>query len=196
MMETIEQTNGRFFTFLTQLKLAYAQAGRPLEEATLGEVAKSLSFAVPCLDSEIAAVFSAAKGLADVPTQKTLQKALGMVRKDPSRFEVRYDPKPSGRDSAQRAFEISEAFRQFEDFCESHGLHDAYLFATEKSGGKWAHPDSLQKLKRRAAELGFRYIPVTLPKPGPTMSYEEYVRRTGDDRISRIITSKGVQYEQ
>lgn len=165
----VQQSNGRAFVFLTELKLAYSAAGKPLSDQTLCEVARRLSESVPCEDAEIVPMFARAKDMADVPTQRTLVRALEQIRDDIPAVQ----PQAQGEVEFARLWERCKAFEQLQNFCYRNGMTEQFFYATEKIDGKWAHPYQLEKLKSYARNMGFRYVPDRLPRKAPPMQEEE-----------------------
>lgn len=143
--------NRRVALFARELRNAYAQAGRPMSDDTLVQVASSLSESVKCKDAEIGAVFAEAKATADIPTQRQLTEALGRLRARACLTEA------LPREQAERIMRRARLFGQLRDFCYSHGLAGAFFDATEKRDGRWADPGLLRDLQRRAMGMGFRY---------------------------------------
>lgn len=143
--------NRRVALFARELRNAYAQAGRPLSDDTLVQVASSLSESVKCRDSEVVAVFSEAKAASDIPTLRQLLDALGRLRSRSCLTEA------LPREQAERIFRRAKLFGQLRDFCYSHGLTGAFFDATEKRDGRWANPGLLREVQRRAMGMGFRY---------------------------------------
>lgn len=143
--------NRRVALFARELRNAYAQAGRPLSDDTLVQVASSLSESVKCRDSEVAAVFSEAKAASDIPTLRQLLDALGRLRSRSCLTEA------LPREQAERIFRRAKLFGQLRDFCYSHGLTGDFFDATEKRDGRWANPGLLREVQRRAMGMGFRY---------------------------------------
>lgn len=143
--------NRRVALFARELRNAYAQAGHPLSDDTLVQVASSLSESVKCRDSEVGAVFAEAKAVADVPTQRQLSEALGRLRARACLTEA------LPREQAERIMRRARLFGQLRDFCYMNGLAGAFLDATEKRDGKWANPELLRDVQRRAMGMGFRY---------------------------------------
>lgn len=143
--------NRRVALFARELRNAYAQAGRPMSDDTLVQVAHSLSESVKCRDEEVGAVFAEAKSTADIPTQRQLLDALARLRSRACLTEA------LPREQAERIFRRAKLFGQLRDFCYLHGLAGAFLDATEKRDGRWANPGLLRDVQRRAKGLGFRY---------------------------------------
>ncbi len=143
--------NRRVALFARELRNAYAQAGHPLSDDTLVQVASSLSESVKCRDSEVGAVFAEAKAVADVPTQRQLSEALGRLRARACLTEA------LPREQAERIMRRARLFGQLRDFCYMNGLAGAFFDATEKRDGKWANPELLRDVQRRAMGMGFRY---------------------------------------
>ncbi len=144
--------NRRVALFARELRNAYAQAGRPMSDDTLVQVAHSLSEAVRCRDSEVATVFAEAKAAADIPTQRQLLDALARLR---SRACLTEALPP---EQAERIARRAALFGQLRDFCYLHGLAGEFLDATARGdGGRWANPGLLREVQRRAIGLGFRY---------------------------------------
>lgn len=143
--------NRRVALFARELRNAYAQAGHPLSDDTLVQVASSLSESVKCRDSEVGAVFAEAKATADVPTQRQLSEALGRLRARACLTEA------LPREQAERIMRRARLFGQLRDFCYMNGLAGAFFDATEKRDGKWANPELLRDVQRRAMGMGFRY---------------------------------------
>lgn len=143
--------NRRVALFARELRNAYAQAGHPLSDDTLVQVASCLSESVKCRDSEVGAVFAEAKAVADVPTQRQLSEALGRLRARACLTEA------LPREQAERIMRRARLFGQLRDFCYMNGLAGAFFDATEKRDGKWANPELLRDVQRRAMGMGFRY---------------------------------------
>lgn len=143
--------NRRVALFARELRNAYAQAGHPLSDDTLVQVASSLSESVKCRDSEVGAVFAEAKAVADVPTQRQLSEALGRLRARACLTEA------LPREQAERIMRRARLFGQLRDFCYMNGLAGAFFDATEKRDGRWANPELLRDVQRRAMGMGFRY---------------------------------------
>ena len=143
--------NRRVALFARELRNAYAQAGHPLSDDTLVQVASSISESVKCRDSEVGAVFAEAKAVADVPTQRQLSEALGRLRARACLTEA------LPREQAERIMRRARLFGQLRDFCYMNGLAGAFFDATEKRDGKWANPELLRDVQRRAMGMGFRY---------------------------------------
>lgn len=143
--------NRRVALFARELRNAYAQAGRPMSDDTLVQVASSLSESVKCKDSEVGAVFAEAKATADIPTLRQLLDALARLRSRSCLTEA------LPREQAERIMRRARLFGQLRDFCYSHGLTGAFLDATEKRDGRWADPGLLRDVQRRAMGMGFRY---------------------------------------
>lgn len=143
--------NRRVALFARELRNAYAQAGRPMSDDTLVQVASSLSESVKCKDSEVGAVFAEAKATADIPTLRQLLDALGRLRSRSCLTEAL----PRGQ--AERIMRRARLFGQLRDFCYAHGLAGAFFDATEKRDGRWAKPELLRDVQRRAMGMGFRY---------------------------------------
>lgn len=143
--------NRRVALFARELRNAYAQAGRPMSDDTLVQVAHSLSESVKCRDSEVGAVFAEAKATADIPTQRQLIDALGRLRSRSCLTEA------LPKEQAERIMRRARLFGQLRDFCYSHGLTGAFFDATEKRDGRWAKPELLRDVQRRAMGMGFRY---------------------------------------
>lgn len=143
--------NRRVALFARELRNAYAQAGHPLSDDTLVQVASSISESVKCRDSEVGAVFAEAKATADVPTQRQLSEALGRLRARACLTEA------LPREQAERIMRRARLFGQLRDFCYMNGLAGAFFDATEKRDGKWANPELLRDVQRRAMGMGFRY---------------------------------------
>lgn len=143
--------NRRVALFARELRNAYAQAGHPLSDDTLVQVASSLSESVKCRDSEVGAVFAEAKATADVPTQRQLSEALGRLRARACLTEA------LPQEQAERIMRRARLFGQLRDFCYMNGLAGAFFDATEKRDGKWANPELLRDVQRRAMGMGFRY---------------------------------------
>lgn len=143
--------NRRVALFARELRNAYAQAGRPMSDDTLVQVASSLSESVKCKDSEVGAVFAEAKAVADIPTLRQLLDALGRLRSRSCLTEAL----PRGQ--AERIMRRARLFGQLRDFCYAHGLAGAFFDATEKRDGRWANPGLLRDVQRRAMGMGFRY---------------------------------------
>ena len=143
--------NRRVALFARELRNAYAQAGHPLSDDTLVQVASSISESVKCRDSEVGAVFAEAKAVADVPTQRQLSEALVRLRARACLTEA------LPREQAERIMRRARLFGQLRDFCYMNGLAGAFFDATEKRDGKWANPELLRDVQRRAMGMGFRY---------------------------------------
>ena len=143
--------NRRVALFARELRNAYAQAGHPLSDDTLVQVASSISESVKCRDSEVGAVFAEAKAAADIPTQRQLSEALVRLRARACLTEA------LPREQAERIMRRARLFGQLRDFCYSHGLAGAFFDATEKRDGRWAKPELLRDVQRRAMGMGFRY---------------------------------------
>lgn len=143
--------NRRVALFARELRNAYAQAGRPMSDDTLVQVASSLSESVNCKDSEVGAVFAEAKATADIPTLRQLLDALGRLRSRSCLTEA------LPREQAERIMRRARLFGQLRDFCYTHGLTDAFVDATEKRDGRWANPGLLRDVQRCAMGMGFRY---------------------------------------
>lgn len=143
--------NRRVALFARELRNAYAQAGHPLSDDTLVQVASSLSESVKCRDSEVGAVFAEAKATADIPTQRQLSEALGRLRARACLTEA------LPREQAERIMRRARLFGQLRDFCYMNGLAGAFFDATEKRDGRWANPELLRDVQRRAMGMGFRY---------------------------------------
>lgn len=143
--------NRRVALFARELRNAYAQAGHPLSDDTLVQVASSLSESVKCKDAEVGAVFAEAKATADIPTQRQLSEALGRLRARACLTEA------LPREQAERIMRRARLFGQLRDFCYMNGLAGAFFDATEKRDGKWANPELLRDVQRRAMGMGFRY---------------------------------------
>lgn len=143
--------NRRVALFARELRNAYAQAGRPMSDDTLVQVASSLSESVKCKDSEVGAVFAEAKAVADIPTLRQLLDALGRLRSRSCLTEA------LPREQAERIMRRARLFGQLRDFCYAHGLAGAFFDATEKRDGRWAKPELLRDVQRRAMGMGFRY---------------------------------------
>lgn len=143
--------NRRVALFARELRNAYAQAGHPLSDDTLVQVASSISESVKCRDSEVGAVFAEAKAVADVPTQRQLSEALVRLRSRSCLTEA------LPREQAERIMRRARLFGQLRDFCYMNGLAGAFFDATEKRDGKWANPELLRDVQRRAMGMGFRY---------------------------------------
>lgn len=144
--------NRRVALFARELRNAYAQAGRPMSDDTLVQVASSLSEAVKCRDSEVATVFAEAKATADIPTQRQLLDALARLRSRACLTEA------LPREQAERILRRASLFGQLQRFCYLHGLAGDFLDATERGdGGRWANPGLLKDVQRRARAMGFRY---------------------------------------
>lgn len=144
--------NRRVALFARELRNAYAQAGRPMSDDTLVQVAHSLSETVRCKDGEVPSVFAEAKATADIPTQRQLLDALGRLRSRACLTEA------LPREQADRIFRKARLFGQLQRFCYLNGLAGDFLDATVRGdGGRWAAPERLRDLQRRAMALGFRY---------------------------------------
>lgn len=143
--------NRRVALFARELRNAYAQAGRPMSDDTLVQVASSLSESVKCKDSEVGAVFAEAKATEDIPTLRQLLDALGRLRSRSCLTEA------LPREQAERIMRRARLFGQLRDFCYAHGLAGAFFDATEKRDGRWAKPELLRDVQRRAMGMGFRY---------------------------------------
>ncbi len=143
--------NRRVALFARELRNAYAQAGHPLSDDTLLQVASSLSGAVKCADAEIPLVFAEAKAVTDIPTLRQLLDAVARIRTRSCITEA------LPQEEADRITRRASLYRQLQDFCYRHGLADAFLDATEKTDGRWARPGALRDVQRRAIGLGFRY---------------------------------------
>lgn len=144
--------NRRVALFARELRNAYAQAGRPMSDDTLVQVASSLSESVRCRDSEVCAVFAEAKATADIPTQRQLLDALARLRSRACLTEA------LPAEQAERILRRARLFGELQRFCYLHGLAGEFLDATERGeGGHWANPGLLREVQRRAMGMGFRY---------------------------------------
>lgn len=66
--------------YASELKNAYAAAGRPLSDDTIAIVAASLAAAIPADPDEIRPMFREARSRADIPTQRLLIDSLAAIR--------------------------------------------------------------------------------------------------------------------
>lgn len=65
--------------YASELKNAYAAAGRPLSDDTIASVAASLAAAIPADPDEIRPMFREARSRADIPTQRLLIDSLAAI---------------------------------------------------------------------------------------------------------------------
>jgi len=178
---TNTENRGRAWMVFQELKVSYTMAGKSVSDTTLGEVAQRISHDLLCSDGEIPEIFRRARAMKDIPTMAVLSKAFDAYRAE----STSNDPLPDILDS-RKAFERARAYDQLQCWCFANGWIDRFLYATEKVGGKWAHPEQMKSLKADAVKYGFRYIKEEAAKSGPVMAYEDYTAKTGDRRLSQI----------
>lgn len=77
--------------YTKELSDAYAAAGRPMADANLLSVAKSLVDPVGATSGEVRGMFAIAKASTDLPTQRNLMAALRTLREERGRERKRVD---------------------------------------------------------------------------------------------------------